>query len=124
VISQCAIDAVVREVVEIQDGVDPDPNLHQGLRRRSEIDQQYLLLARRVFGLRRCSGRKRVAVFLRGQQAQISVPQSVQLCARREHLLEARDVIVEHQVEVARNGVKQGMGGRTIGHRGFTLWVC
>src|ERR1700724_3608976 len=28
-----AIDAVVGEVVEIQDRIDPDPNLHQGLRR-------------------------------------------------------------------------------------------
>src|SRR5229473_6186721 len=108
---------MVREVVEIQNCIDPDANLHRRLSGRREIDQQYFLLARSVLGLRRWSGSKRILVFLRGQQTQISVSQSVQLSTGREYPVEARHLTVKHQVEVALNGVEQGMVGRTVRHR-------
>jgi hypothetical protein len=41
---------------------------------------------------------------LRRQQPQISVSQTVQLGALREHLIEARYIAVEHQIEIAFNG--------------------
>src|SRR6266700_4443468 len=81
-----AIDAMVREVVEIQKCIDPDANLYQRLSGRLEIHQQQLLLARGVPGLRRRSGSERVLEFLRRQQTQTSIPQSVQLGARRKYI--------------------------------------
>jgi threonine aldolase len=47
-----AIDAMVGEVVEILQRIDPDANLYQCLSGRREIHQQHLLLARSVFGFR------------------------------------------------------------------------
>src|SRR6266699_6722823 len=84
-----AIDAMVREVVEIQKCVDPDANLYQRLSGRREIHQQQLLLARGVPGLRRRPGSERVLEFLCRQQTQTSLPQSVQLGARRKYIAEA-----------------------------------
>jgi len=42
------IDAVVRQIVEILNRIDPDPDLHHRLSGRCKIDQQYFLAARGV----------------------------------------------------------------------------
>lgn len=107
---------MVRKVVEIQNCIDPNANLHQRLRRRRKIHQQYFLLARGVPGFWRRSGGQCILVFMRGQQAQIFVSQSVQLGTRRKYLVEARHVAVKHQVEITLNGVKQGIAGGTVRH--------
>jgi hypothetical protein len=56
-----AFDAVVREVVEILNRIDSNPHLHDGLRRRCEIDKQDLLKAWCILGFWR---RTRSELFL------------------------------------------------------------
>jgi hypothetical protein len=46
-----AVNEVKRKIVDIQDGIDPNPNLDEGLRGRSEIDQQDFLMPWRIFRL-------------------------------------------------------------------------
>ena len=68
-----AIDAVVREIVEILNRIDPDPHLHHCLSGRCKIDQQHFLVPRGALRLRRRPGRQRFPVILRRQQTQMAV---------------------------------------------------
>jgi hypothetical protein len=84
-------------------------------------DQEHLLQARRVLRLRRGPGGEVVAVIGSRDQPQFAVAQPVQLRARRKHLVEARDVVVVHQREIALDCCEQGRGDGLVGHGNSSL---
>ena len=63
-----AVDAVIAEVVDVQDRVDPDAHLDQRLVAGSDVHQKNLFVARRVLRSWRRRARESVAVRLSGQQ--------------------------------------------------------
>src|SRR5713101_8520786 len=77
-----AVDAVVTEVVNVKDRVDPNAHFHQRLVTGSDIHQKNLFMARRVLrSWRRCA-RESIAVRLRRQQSHLAMANAMQLGRR------------------------------------------
>ena len=102
-----AIDAVVAEIVDVKDGVDPDAHFHQCLAVGSDIHQKNLLMARSVLRLRRWRASERIPVGLRGQQPHLAMANAMQLGGRPKDAIEARHVGIVHQVEIALHRLAQ-----------------
>src|SRR5881392_756056 len=80
-------DAMEREIVEVQHGIDPNSDLHHCLSGRCKINKQNLLKPRCIFGFWRRSCGQRGFVVLGRQRTQVVVSQSVKLSARSKYLI-------------------------------------
>jgi len=80
---------VETEIVDIDDRVDPDADLHQRLIARRDVQQQDLFLARRVqrFGRRR--GSEDLPIGLGRQHPERAIAQAVELRGRLEDAIES-----------------------------------
>src|SRR5262245_51026452 len=93
-------DPVVGEIVDEHHVVDAHAHFGERLRRRSEIEQQNLLLARGVKCLRRLAAGQHLLVLGRWPTGHLPLAETVQLRGRCEDAIELADIAIVHEVEV------------------------
>src|SRR5262249_14487557 len=89
-----AVDAVPREIIDVDRVVDAQAQLGDRLGVGSEIHQQDLIGARRALRDWRRSAEEAVAEFRSSRLLQHAVDEAVQLGGRPENLVEAREIVV------------------------------
>src|SRR5262249_48745716 len=93
------------------------------LRRRGEIEHENRLLARRAQRLWAFAVADEVLEPRRRQHRDLALAQPVKLRCRGEDLVEARDVAVIHEVELALHRLRQAGNAARIGHGSFLRWM-